>query len=182
MPISHKIAIVLLAAAACGVSSCDNDPNNAYTMRDQYVQGVRSVYVPMWNRNRDVFRRELEFRISEAVIKEIQTSTRYRISDEASADTMLTGEIVEVSQAVMAFNPDSGNPREQEITITIAFVWQDLRDGTVRAQEDALEVTGTYIPDFGEGFFQASQDIFDTAARRVVEHMEADWPVPTPNE
>jgi len=171
----QKITTILLVLAACGVSGCANDPNTGYTMKDQYIPGVRSVYVPMWNRGKDVFRRGLEFGISEAIIKEIQASTDYRISKDADADTILTGEIVAVDQAVMAFNPDTGNPREKEITITIAFTWTDLRDGRIRAKEDALEVTGTYIPDFGEGFFQASQDIFDKAARRVVEHMEAEW-------
>jgi len=175
MPTAHKTTIIILALVIFGAVGCDVDPTTGYTTRDQYVQNVRSVCVPMWNRGRDVYRRDLEFRITESIVKEIQANTKYKISEEARADTILTGEIIGVSQEVMAFNPDTGNPREKEITITLAFTWTDLRNGKMLAHEDAMEVTGTYIPDFGEDFFQGSQDVLDEAARQVVRHMEADW-------
>lgn len=175
MPRTHRIVTLLVLVAACWLSGCDNDPNTAWTTRGQFVQGVDTVYVPMWNRNRDVFRRDLEFRITEAVVKEIQAETPYRISSESRADTILTGEIIEVSQEVMNFNPDTGNPREKEITMIIAFLWVDLRTGKELAKEDAMEVTATYIPDFGEDFFQGSEALFNEAARSVVRGMHADW-------
>ncbi len=175
MPRTYRIVTLLVLMSACWLSGCDNDPNTAWTTRDQFVQGVDTVYVPMWNRNRDIFRRELEFRITEAVAKEIQASTPYRISSESRADTMLTGEIVEIPEQVMNFNPDSGNPREKEIIMTIAFRWVDLRTGKELAKEDAIEVTATYIPDFGEDYFQGSEAAFNAAARRVVQSMHAEW-------
>ena len=175
MPTAYRTMILLLAVAMCCVVGCDNDPNTAYTTRDQYVPNVHTVYVPLWNRSKDVYRRELEFRISESVIKEIQASTPYKISDESRADTKLTGEVVHVAQEVMAFNPDTGNPLEKEITVIIAFEWVDLRSGKVLKDVDDLEVTATYIPDFGTDFHQGSQDLFDKAARRVVQRMEAEW-------
>ncbi len=175
MPTAHRIAIVLMALTVCGISGCNTDPTVGYTTRDQYRQGIRTIYVPMWNRNKDVYRRKLEFRISEAVVKEIGASTRYRISEESRADTILTGEVVKVVRDVMAFNPDTGDPLEKEIIITFAFQWTDLRSGEVLAENAALEVTATYIPDLGTDFFQGSQDLVDKAARRVVEHMEAEW-------
>ncbi len=175
MSTAHKIATVVVVLAACGISGCVNDPDTAYTTDSQYVRNIRTVYVPLWNRNKDVYRRELEFRISEAVAKQIPASTDYRIAEESRADTILTGEVVDVIQDVMAYNPDTGNPREKEIIIIIAFKWQDLRTGKILAEEDSLEVTATYIPDFREDFYQGSQDLFDEAARRVVQRMEAEW-------
>jgi hypothetical protein len=167
--------LTLATAAVFVLAGCNDDPNMGYTMADQYRSGISSVHVPMWDRGRDVYRRDLEFRLTEAVVKEIQTSTKYRIAEKADADTMLSGEVVLVTQTVMAFNPDTGNPYEQEIMLTIAFRWQDLRTGEILAEEKNLQISSTYIQDFNEDFFQGSQDVIDRAARRIVEHMEAPW-------
>ena len=76
-----------------------------------------------------------------------------------------------------SFNPDSGDPRELEITMTIAFRWRNLKTGEEMARDQKLQVTSTYIPDppLGEDFFQGSQDGIEKAARRIVERMEAPW-------
>jgi len=188
--IVRRTGLTLVLAAglwvAAGLTGCvewDGDGQGAYTLRNQYRTEVESIYVPIWTRGKDVYRRNLEFRLTEAIIKRIQMDTDYRITERARADSELVGRILSVEQSVLGFNPDSGDPREMEVVIVLSFAWRDLKTGKVLVDEPNLRVTGTYIPEspLSEDFFQGSQDVIEKASRRVVEHMEADWGTDTPN-
>jgi hypothetical protein len=171
------LAACLFAGLSAGCVEVDGDGNNAYTMKSPYPEGIRTVHVPIWTRSKDVYRRDLEFRLTEAVIKRIEMQTPYKITTRARADSELAGEIIVVEQGVLGFNPDTGNPRELELALTMAFTWKNLRTGEILTQEPALSVSGTYIPDepLGEDFFQGSQSVIEDAAIRIVESMEAEW-------
>ena len=174
---------VVWLAMACAMTfsgcnfSADGDGHGHYTMRDPFPTDVSTVVVDMFFRGRDVYRRDLEYRLTEAIQKRIEMTTNYKLTKRTRADTELRGEIALISQESLSFNPDTGNPREMEITMTIAFQWRDLRSGEVLVRRDRLQVTGTYIPDcpLGETFFDGSQDVIEKAAIRIVEHMETPW-------
>lgn len=116
-------------------------------------------------------------RLTEAVVKRLELDTQYKVTDKSRADTELRGTIDRVSQRVLSFNPDSGLPREKELTVTVSFTWTDLRSGKVLAQRRSFRQAGTYIPPqpFGEDFFQGSEDVVNKLAKRIVEQMETDW-------
>ena len=166
----------LLAGALAGTAGCDVDPMKGYSTRSQYVQGVKTVFVPIWQRGRNVYRRELEKRLTEAVIKRMELDTPYKQTDKSRADTELTGTLERISQRVLSYNPDSGLPREKEIVILVSYKWTDLRNGKVLAQGRVTE-SGVYIPPapLDEDFFQGSEDVINKLAKRVVEKMEASW-------
>ena len=176
-----KCGVWMALACAMTFSGCnfsaDGDGNGHYTMRDPFPTDVSTIVVDMFFRGRDVYRRELEYRLTEAVQKRIEMTTNYKLTTRARADSELRGEVALVSQETLSFNPDTGNPRELEITMTIAFEWRDLRLGEVLVRRDRLQVTGTYIPDspLSETFFDGSQDVIEKAAIRIVEHMETPW-------
>jgi len=172
----------LLTAAAWFLAvGCDlnveGDGQNAYTMASPYPKNVKSVWVPIFTRSKDVYRHNLEDRLTEAVQKAIEKYTPYKLAARSRADTELIGSIDEVIQGILAFNPDTGNPFEKEVTINISFTWTDLRDGETIKEQKNFGVTGIYIPDppLGEIFFEGSQDVIEKAAVRIVEHMEAEW-------
>jgi outer membrane lipopolysaccharide assembly protein LptE/RlpB len=160
--------------AACG---CASDPTQGYTVKSQYLQNVRTVAVPIWTRGKEVYRRELEMQLTEAVIKRLELSTPYKVVDKTRADTELRGTIDNVSQRVLSFNPDSGQARETEITYTVSFTWTDLRSGKVLTRRRNFRQAGAYIPlaPFGEGFFQGSEDVVNKLAQRIVEQLAVEW-------
>jgi hypothetical protein len=161
-----------LCASALSVTGC-----GPYTMEDQYRQGIRTVYVPIWTRGRDVYRRDLEFRLTEAIQKRIGSDTPYRLASKEEADTELDGELVRIHQRVLSKNPDTGRAREMEETFYIDFTWKDLRTGEILVERRNFNAAATYIPvePFEEDFFHGSQDVINRLARRIVETMEADW-------
>jgi hypothetical protein len=105
--------------------------------------------------------------------------TDYKVVPRQRADTLLTGSIDRVSQRPLTFNPDTGRPRELEITLVFSFTWRDLRPGRAGdlKRRENVRVAGTYLPSepFGETFFQGYEDVVNKAARRIVEEMEQDW-------
>ena len=75
----------------------------AYTTERPHPKTVRTVYVEMF-RSKE-FRRDLEFQLTEALAKRILVDTDYKLADKNLADTMLSGEVLEVRQAVAGQGP-----------------------------------------------------------------------------
>jgi len=171
------ISLALLAALGGAWPGCHRDPTQGYTLTSPHRRGVRSVAVEMFTRGKDVYRRGLEIRLTEAVKKQIQSHTPYRLAGEGTADTLLTGTIERVSQRVMSFNPETSSPRELEMVLVVSLRWTDLRNGKVLTKHKGLRAAGPYIPapPFDQDFFQGSEEAINALARRIVEQMEAEW-------
>jgi len=172
----HAMGVVACLSAAL-LSGCDVEPTEGYTLQSQYRPGIRTVDVPIWTVSKDVYRRGLEYRLTEAIKKRIELDTPYKIARRGRADTRLTGQIEKIEQRVISSNPRTGRPMEQEVAYTVSLRWVDLRTGEQLARRKDLRVTASYIPHapVGEDFFLASEDALNKLAVRVVEEMEADW-------
>ena len=166
------IMTLLLTIMLAGMVGC-----GPYTTDNQYRPGIKSVFVPIWTRGPEVYRRELEMQLSEALVKRIELDTPYKTSTKDRADTELSGKIMRISQQVLSKNPDTGRPRELEVTFVLSFTWKDLRTGKILVERTNFRIADTYIPHepVSEDFFQGSQAAFSRIARRIVEQMEADW-------
>ena len=151
-----------------------------YSLERPFPDDAETIFVPVWGRGQQVYRRGLEMRITEAVVKQINLRTDYRVSERPRADTELTGTLESVEQRILSYNPDTGRPREMEMTLVVSFTWKDLRTGENRLIRSNFAVSGTYIPHepFGRDFFLGSEDVINKLARRVVEQMESPWPEP----
>lgn len=144
-----------------------------YSARPPFPRHVGTVYVEMFQSRE--FRRGLEFMLTEALQKEILQSTPYRIADQQSADTILTGEVLEVRQGVLGRHFETGRPREQQATYVIRLQWRDLRSGQVLADNPRFVQAVEYIPPVGETFHDASVRAMDELAERIVEQMMEPW-------
>jgi len=174
-----KIAFwcALVALGLGGQVGCNVDPSQGYTLRSQYPTNVRTVSVPIWTRSRHVYRRGIEMRLTEALVKQIENDTPYKVTKKTRADTELKGTIERITQQVLTINPDDSLPREMEITMDVSFRWTDLRTGKVLKEHKAFRVAGTYVSGdpFNESFFHGSEETINRLARRIVEQLQADW-------
>jgi len=166
--IAPGAALMLLA---CALGGC------GYSLEPLHPTDVKTVAVPMWQRGSEVYRREIEMRLTEALVKEIELATRYKVVSRAKAQTELTGSIDRIEQRVLTFDPDTGMPRELEMTVFVTFQWKDLRKGTVLVERSNFSTAGTYITGapFNRDFFQGSEDVLNKLARRIVQQMETSW-------
>jgi len=175
-PIGH-VGLALCAMIAGGMPGCGSDPRQGYRVGNLYRPGIESVAVPVFTRGKDVYRRGVEIRLTEAVVKHLQTHSPYQVTTRGRADTVLTGTIEQISQRVLNSDTDTGRTRELEMIIVASIRWKDLRTGKILLEQKNLRAAGSYIPPapLSEDFFQGSQDALNRLARRIVEKMEADW-------
>lgn len=175
--ITTSIIVSCVALALAVLAGCGNDPNSGYTGKSMYRTNIKTVAVPMSTRGENVYRRENEMRLTEAIVKRIETSTPYKVTVQSRADTTLTSSIEQIDQSVLSYNPDTGNPRDISVTFIVAFKWVDNRTGKILAEEKKYPITAAYISSapFNEQFFQGSESVINKVAERIVEHMERDW-------
>lgn len=157
------LAIPLLAAALLS-SAC------GYRSDGLYPTHVRTVAVPI-PQSRE-FRRELEFRLAEALIKQIELDTPYKVVDRHRADTILEAEISQVRQTGYAPDFVTNLPRTKILSLIVSFKWKDLRTGEVLLERRNFIDTRTYISAVGETEYTGMNQVIDRMAERIVEQMQ----------
>ena len=104
---------------------------------------VRTLAVPIFATRAQAF--HTEFAFTQAVIRELNTRTKYRIlnSDSKDADATLRGVILSESASPLTYDSTSGQTSSYLITIT-ARVTLTARDGHVLYQNDSLPFREQY--------------------------------------
>jgi len=151
-----------------------------YVVGGPYSEHIRTVHVPTFTN--ETFRRGYETQLTEAVHKQIQLRTPYRLTKGNGADSRLTGRIINIDKRVENQNKYD-DPRELELSIAIELVWEDLRNGQILAQQRVplnaqttnLIVNTSFAPEPGQSLATASQDALNQIARQVVGLMEVPW-------
>jgi hypothetical protein len=145
-----------------------------YRAGGPYRTDVRTVYVDMFGSRE--FRRDVEFKLTEAVKKRIGMDTPYRVVGENEADTILKGEVLEVRQAAFAPDPLSRQPRDILLTLAVRLQWKDVRTGRVLVDQPVQLQAADYLPPTGETEEFAQERAIDKLAARIVAKMyEENW-------
>lgn len=170
-------ALMLLVVAGLAPVGCNQDPTTGYTIKSPYRTDIRTVSVPMITRGKDVYRRRIEMRLTEALAKRIEMDTPYKVTKPERADTELKVTLDQIIQQVLTINPDDGLPRETEVTLVVSFRWKDLRNGRTIRAADQLRIADVYAPSqpLSEPFFIGQEGAVNKAAIRIVERLQDDW-------
>lgn len=145
-----------------------------YVLGSVHPRGVKTVYVEAFQ-SQD-WRRGLEIRLTEALVKRILHDTPYRIAPKDEADTIIYGEIAYVSVTLLGNDFDSDLPREIQPVITCDWTWKNRRTGQVLAQRKGMQQASEALPLIEKTyFFDATEEGIDDLAERIVEAMEAPW-------
>lgn len=137
--------------------------------------GTRTIGVPIFATRVQNFNTEVDF--TKAVIRELDTRTKYRVltNPDADADAHLAGTILTQSIAPLTYDSASGQTASYLVTIT-AKVVLTARDGRVLYQNDAVPFREQYqstqdlngfIQEDGPAIRRLSQDF----ARTIVSNM-----------
>jgi hypothetical protein len=162
-------ALLALVVAAVGLSGC------GYTPRTTFPAGVRSIHVPIF-KNRS-FYQGAEFDLTEALTKEIERRTPYKVVSTGGADTELTGGINSIEQVRLSQVKQGGLPEEMELRVNVNFVWKNSRTGEVIRERSGIETVGRYIPNraVGETYSIGQHEAVDRMAQQIVAAMRGDW-------
>ncbi|MCH7592585.1 MAG: hypothetical protein IH989_07400 [Planctomycetes bacterium] len=162
---ARRLALCLMLAT--GLTGC------SYSTVRPFPTDIQTVHVEMFQSRE--FRRELEFRLTEAITKRVEIDTPYRIAPRRTADTLLTGEILAVENVTFGDDFDLDRPREIGSTVVVSFRIQDLRTGDILVERPRFVYQASYIPPVGETFSDAMTRALDGMAELIVETMESGW-------
>lgn len=173
---AFAILALALAAAGCGYHQSNdyNDkPQRGYVWHSLYREDIRTVAVPIFT-NKD-FHRGIEFQLTKALVNQIELQTPYKVVDRAKADTILEGEITTVRNNYLSLDRDTELPQEQMLTVTVNFVWKDLRTGKILVDRKDFQQSTTYYPTLGESSYLGAQSNAEKLALAIVQQLQADW-------
>ncbi|MFA7236155.1 MAG: LptE family protein [Phycisphaeraceae bacterium] len=168
-------AAALLVAVIALMIGCQGDGQAGYHIADLFPANIRTVKLDIFaNRT---FYQGVEMELSEALVKEIELRSPYKVTNAAGADTLLTGTIVAIQQTTLSRTFDAGVPQEMQAQITVSFEWKDLRSGQVIRRRDRIIGSGEYVPlrAVGEPMQIAQHQAVAELARDIVSVMRSDW-------
>jgi hypothetical protein len=166
----------VLALLVCGVpAACSSDPTRGYAALSTFPQEYRTIGVHIFENA--TFDREIEFELADALIKELQARTPYRVTRSNRADTILTGRIVDVDRERLSKSRVTGMGEEVVVSVTVDFEWRQQRSGEVLTAREAFAGHALFVPSAptGEPIEQARFDAVQLLARDIVSELRRDW-------
>lgn len=171
----HAIVLVMVALGAGLLVACSADPRAGYSSASAWPDQYQSVAVPMLaNRT---FARELDAQLTEAIVKEIQATTPYKVTGQGTADTILRGTITEVKLQEISKSLVTGLGEEVAVKVTIDYEWMDLRTGKPIVARNGFTGTAVFIPSrpTQEPLELAGFEVVQQLAREIVDSMQGEW-------
>jgi len=170
-----RSAAILALAPLLMLPACASDPSRGYAFASTFDSQIKTVAVPIF-RNESMAR-GIELQLTEAIIKEIQRRTPWRIADSDRADTTLTGAITGTSLSVLSDSPRTGMVQEQAVRITIRFDFRDNRTGDSLSAREGFSATATFAPERGVGdrLELGQRSAIDELARDLVSELRSGW-------
>ncbi len=169
-----RATLVLLLSCLAGCAGYQIGNRTLYPMH------IRTVYVPIFESIS--FRRNLGERLTEAVMKEIELKTPYRVTGSPDADSTLFGRITGETKRQL-FAARSGDPRELQVNLHVQVAWVDHRGDVIRSAEPiplpseftAVNGTANLVPEVGQSVATSHQQAIHRVAEQIVALMEAPW-------
>jgi hypothetical protein len=178
---AHPIRLHLLLccfAALLLSSACSSDPTRGYSFQPARSAQVRTITIPVFDNQ--TFSHDIEVQLTEAIVKEIQRTTPWRIlSGQAagSADTSLTGTINASTTRALSNGRTTGLAQEVGVTLTVDFDWRDNRSQKLLVSRRSFTASQAFVPAQGTqerleiGQFGAIQEL----ARDIVAELRSTW-------
>jgi hypothetical protein len=145
-----------------------------------YAPDVATVYVPMIDS--DSYRRDLGERLTEAVVKEIELKTPYKVVSTPDADSILSARLISDTRRRITQNA-FGDPRISQTEIRAEVNWINRRRQPlvaaqmipVPAELLAFSQSSNLIPEAGQSVATSQQQAIERLAQQIVASMEAPW-------
>jgi hypothetical protein len=155
-----------MAAAGCGYHVAGHAP--------QLPSEWTDIAIPAFKNDTTTYR--IEQRMTEAVIREFITRTKYRVvQDPASADAVLHGEVVSIEADPMLFQATTGEVTMMLVTIhTKVELIDNKTDKPVYKNDDMVFRDEYQISTDVKSFFQEEDPAVERMSRDLASHLVSD--------
>jgi len=145
-----------------------------------YPPDIHTVYVPMFES--DSFRRNLGERLTEAVVKEIESKTTFKVVNSPNADSILTGRLTNETKRLLIEGP-TREGRELQLDFRVDVNWIDRKGEVVQPMQSvavpssivSVGQTSDIVPEVGQSIATGQQQAIQRVAEQIVSLMEAPW-------
>jgi hypothetical protein len=144
-----------------------------------YRPDIATVHVPIVQSSS--FRRNLGEQLTEAVVKEIESTSPYKVVGSPEADSTLEIRIDSDNKRVLAENAFD-EPRNLETAWQVHMTWRDRRGNLITRSAMPLDDTvvgavqaASFTPEAGQSLTTAQQKVIQRLATQIVSQMEAGW-------
>jgi hypothetical protein len=169
LPAIASLALLLAGCASYQVGS-----------ESLYAPDIATVYVPMIES--DSYRRDLGERLTEAVIKEIELKTPYKVVGTPDADSILSVRVLGDSRTLLAEN-SFDDPRLSESAVYTEVSWLNRRrlpmapPQSIALPPELIDISQTalLVPEAGQSVASSQQQAIERLAQQIVGTMEAPW-------
>ena len=145
-----------------------------YSNESMFPENVSSVCLKMFDNQS--FRRGVEYELSDALAKRIEVETPYKIlSDADRADTLMSGQILSISEFALSTDRELGTILEKEVELYAVVDWKNLKTGELLIDHLEVRASASYSPYQLQDFKYASSLAANNLARKIVELMERKW-------
>lgn len=146
-----------------------------YTQQELFSTEFQTVAVPIF-KNR-TFYKSVEFDLTEALIKEIELRSPYKVTAASTAQTLLEGQIVSINQHALSKTQEGGLVQEVELQMVVNFLWKRQADGKTLRRRDGIITTGRYVAatPISEPLMTGQNLATQAMAKRIVDAMRSDW-------
>jgi hypothetical protein len=145
-----------------------------------YAPDIATVYVPMIES--DSYRPDLGERLTEAVIKEIELKTPYKVVGTPDADSILAVKLQGDSRHLLAEN-SFDDPRLSESAVFSEVSWLNRRRLPMAPPQSialppelvGIDQTANLVPEAGQSVASSQQQAIERLAQQIVGTMETPW-------
>ena len=179
-----RLRATFLAILACGAAlaaACDSAPTApgesapGYAIRDRYPKQYRTIAVILFKN--ETYDRPLNGELTEALVKEIQSVTPYRISNEARADTVLRGTVRKRQLKELSKSRSTGLSEEVLYEVTVDWEWVDQRTGKPIVARNGFVGSALFVPSrpSAEPTEIGRFAVVQTLATDIVQNLQSNW-------
>jgi hypothetical protein len=171
----RSVLAIAGVGAVLSLGSCASDPREGYSLTPSHDQALQTVHVPMFGNK--TFFRGIEMELTDAITKEIQANTPWRVVGQGNADTVLTGMVTNSDLKAISTAEGSGLVQEQGVEIVLEFTWRNNRTGKVLVQRRNFKGADIFIPArlVGESLETGQNAAIQRLAKSVVDEMRSSW-------
>jgi hypothetical protein len=173
LPLPFALIFFIFCLFIC-LGFCGCNGIGGYSNESLFPADVNTVCLEMFD-NR-TFRRNVEYELSDALAKRIETDTPYKIvSSRDRADTVIGGQIVSITESALSLERELGGVLEKELEVRAVVNWKNLKTGQLLIANRSVSATASYSSLQKQDFAYASSLAANNLARKIIELMEKKW-------
>lgn len=164
--VTFALLLLLMVSGCAGIGK--------YSQESLYPENIQTVCLEMFD-NRS-FRRDVEYQLTDALAKRIESETPYKIqSDQNLADSLMTGQIVAMRESILTIERQTGQALEKEFVIEAVVSWKNLQTGELLLDNEPVTTSASYSEFLNQGEGYAAKLAANRLAQHIVEQMEKPW-------